>query len=57
VPGKPLESLLFLKVSGTAPLPAGCGNKMPPWKGKGGNPKIPPETAQLLEAWIANGAP
>ena len=50
VPGDPQGSLLFLKV--TAQTPPGTGSDMPP--GSGG---VPEEAAQIIEDWIADGAP
>ena len=49
VPGKPLESLLYIKVAGTPP--AGCGEKMP--KGM----KSDQWNIDVIKNWIMAGAP
>jgi hypothetical protein len=49
VPGKPLESLLYIKVAGTPP--AGCGEKMP--KGM----KSDQWNVDVIKNWIMAGAP
>jgi hypothetical protein len=49
VPGKPMESLLYIKVAGKPP--AGCGERMP--KGK-----TPDQwNTDVIYNWIMNGAP
>lgn len=51
VPGKPAESLLWLKVD--AHTTHGCGNKMPPSSQDDG---LPQAESDLIKAWITAGA-
>ena len=56
VPGKPMESLLYLKLAGTPP--AGCGARMP-LPAEPGKPFMPIRAIDLeiVRSWIAAGAP
>jgi hypothetical protein len=49
VPGQPMMSLIYRKVSGM--VPANCGTPMPPKA-----PRFTPQEAQLIYDWIAGGA-
>ena len=63
-PGDPSESYLFYKVSWTqgsldaqCVTDAGCGNNMPSSTTKGKMTQLAPSDLDVLEAWIAEGAP
>ena len=55
VPGKPMESLLYLKLQ--TPPPANCGMRMPlPVENAPYRP-APPADIEIIRSWIASGAP
>jgi hypothetical protein len=50
IPGQPMSSLIYLKVSGKQP--SGCGDRMPPKP-----PILVPSEVEMIYDWILAGAP